>query len=155
VALAFDTQGLPQGWSVLREDVLGEMMLATVTTPGGATRGLDLSNPMAALGVEYTNELAAGWDGDALILAGDGEGHLLRLATVWDSVRDAGECYGGMQAVLPAMRAAAEALSDRERNAGAELAYGERDDVVVLTVWHSVDRRDRGKLEEAHAPRLP
>jgi hypothetical protein len=153
--LFFDTQGLPGGWSVQREDVLGELMLATVTTPGAATRGLDLANPMAAMTVEYTNELVSGWDGDALILVGDGEGRLLRLATVWDSVRDAGEFYGGLFGVLPAMRAAAEALSDRERNAGAELSYGEREDVVVLTVWHSVDRRDRGKLEEALALRLP
>lgn len=152
--LSFDTQGLPEGWSVQREDILGEMMLATVATPGSATRGLDLEDPMAALTVEYTNELVAGWDGDALILVGDGEGRFLRLATAWDSVRHAGEFYGGMLGVLPAMRAAAEGLSDRERNAGAELAYGEREDVVVLTVWHSVDRRDRGKLEEALAPRL-
>jgi hypothetical protein len=157
--LSFDAQDLPDGWSVLREDVLGELMLATATTVDGARRGIDPEDPTAVLAVEYTNDLAAGWDGDALILVGEGPplengGRWLRLATVWDSVRDAGEFYGGMLGVLPAMRAAAEALSDRERNAGAELAYGEREDVVVLTVWHSVDRRDRGKLDEALELRL-
>jgi hypothetical protein len=155
VPVAVDTQGLPEEWAVLREDVLGELMLATIATPGAATAGLDLENPMAALAIEYTNDVAGGWGGDALVLVGSEAGRFLRLATAWDSVRDAGEFYGGMQAVLPAMRAAAQALSDKDRNAGAELGYGEREDVVVLTVWHSVDRRDWRALDEALAVSVP
>lgn len=149
VAVKIETDELPGGFELQRADVLGELALATVLTPGSASMGLDVSNPVAALSVPYTSVLAEGWGGDALVLLGDGEGRYLRLVTVWDSARDAGEFYGGLQAVLPGMRAAAEALSDRKSHAGVEAAYGERDDVVVLSSWHSVDSRDRRKLERA------
>ena len=149
VIVAIDTGALPAGWKVLREDVLGELMLATVLTPGAATAGLDLSNPMAALAIEYTNDRAAGWGGDALVLVGSGEGRFLRLVTVWDSARDAGEFYGGLQTLLPQLEAAASALSDRDSNAGVTLEYGPGEDAVVFTSWFSVDRRDLRKLSDA------
>ena len=140
---------LPKGWAVLREDVLGEMMLATVTTHGAATQGLDLSNMMAPLTIDYTNELASGWGGDALVLVGeeDGPGRMLRLVTAWDTPRDAAEFYGGMSSLLPGLEQAARSLSDRERNAGVTLEYGEGD-TVVFTSWYSVSTRDRRKLDE-------
>ena len=80
--------------------------------------------------------------------AGDKPGRLLRLATVWDSEREAGEFYGGMQALLPQLEAAAAGLSDRERDSGVTLEYGEREDMVVLTSWFSVDSRDQRKLSD-------
>jgi len=155
VAVAIDTSALPADWKVLREDVLGELMLAIVLTPGGATQGLDSSNPLAAIAIEYTNDRAAGWGGDALVLVGSGEGRFLRLVTAWDSARDAGEFYGGLQALLPQMESAAAALSDRERNSGVTLEYGSREDVVVFTSWFSIDRRAQRKLDEALTPVLP
>ena len=148
-AVRIETGELPRGFALLREDVLGELSLATVLTPGAAGRGLDPSDAAAMLAVPYTNEQASGWDGDRVALFGEGEGRYLRLVTAWDSPRDAAEFYGGLQAVLPGMADAARAQSDKARNAGAAASYGEREDEVVLSVWHSIDRRDRGKLEAA------
>jgi len=149
LTVRIESARLPDGCSVLREDVLGELMLAIALTPGAATRGLDASDAMSSLAVDYTNTRAAGWGGDALVLVGCGPGRFLRLVTAWDSVRDAGEFLGGLEALLPGLEAAALALSDDPKNAGVTLEYGDREDVVVLTCWYSLGRRERRKLADA------
>ena len=124
------TDALPEGWNLLREDVLGELVLAILTTPE-AQRGVDFSNPFAVIGIEYTNDAAAGWDGDACVLVGNGDARFLRLATVWDSERDAAEFYGAMLGAVGVLEAAAKQLGKRGH---AEVRYGELPATVVLDV---------------------
>jgi hypothetical protein len=144
---------LPAGWEQLRADTLGELGLALVTSPPDSRSGVDFSNPMAILAMAYTNTAAEGWDGDRLTLLGKGDASWMQLVTVWDSERDAGEFYGVMEGLLPTLESACEALGaqseQRRARSGAELAYGERRDVVVLTLWAAVARRDLRDLGEA------
>jgi hypothetical protein len=145
--VAFEVGELPKGWEVLHQDVLGEMMLAVVTSRDE----VDMSNLTAVMGLEYTNPLAAGWGGDRVVLLGSEQGRVMRLVTVWDSARDAGEFYGGLLGYLPSMEAAAEALNPGGRlKDGAELEYGP-DGEVVLTVWYGVERKDLKRLLPAIA----
>jgi hypothetical protein len=110
-----------------------------------------MSNLTAVMGLEYTNPLAAGWGGDRVVLLGSEQGRVMRLVTVWDSARDAGEFYGGMLGYLPSMEAAAKALNPGGRlKDGAELEYGP-DGEVCLTVWYGVERKDLKKLLPAIA----
>jgi hypothetical protein len=137
---------LPEGWSVRREDTFGELGLAQVADAGrGET--LDLSNPTALLSISFTHPTAEGWGGDRMILLGDGTGAWLRLVSVWDSERDAGEHYAMLLYQSKLFEAAATALGGKE--SGVEIAYGASPDEVVLTIWSGVERRDRRKLERA------
>jgi hypothetical protein len=149
---------LPDGWELQRRDTLGELGLALATTPPAERTGLDLSNPMALLAIAYTNTAAEGWDGDSLVLLGKGGASWLRLVTVWDSERDAGEFYAVMQGLLPSLEQACETLGEaseeRRARSGAELAYGARRDVVELTLWAGVERRDLRGLGTAVSYRV-
>ncbi|MCY2960377.1 MAG: hypothetical protein NTY35_09445 [Planctomycetota bacterium] len=101
VRVKFDTRKLPEGWTELAQDTLGEMALALLTTPVAERKGFDMSNPMSVLGLKFTNEPAKGWGGDRLILLGRGDDRFLQLVTVWDSVKDAGEFVGALEKVAP------------------------------------------------------
>ena len=141
--ITYEVGELPKGWEVLHQDVLGEMMLGVVTSRDE----VDMTDLTAILGLEYTSALVSGWGGDGVILLGSDEGRVMRLVTAWDTVRDAGEFYGGLFAYLPSMEAAAEALNPGRRlKHGAQLEYGQRDDEVVLTVWYGIERKDSRKL---------
>lgn len=146
----FTVGELPEGWSTLREDTLGELGLALVLDAGKEGQAIDMKNPLTILGIKYTNELAAGWDADHVILLGKGDESWMRLVTVWDSERDAGEFYAGMRAVLPRIEDAADALGGEDTHSGAELVYGKDSVEVVLTVWSGIKRRrDQRGLEDA------
>jgi hypothetical protein len=96
-----ETVELPTGWTELAQDTLGELALALLTTPIADRKGLDISNPMALLGLKFTNKAATGWGGDRLILLGRGDDRFLELVTAWDSVEDAGEFAAAMEKVAP------------------------------------------------------
>jgi hypothetical protein len=146
----FTLGALPQGWSALREDTLGELGLALVLEQAMPNEPIDMKNPMTILGIQYTNELAAGWDADRVILLGKEGQSWMRLVSVWDTERDAGEFYAGMRAVLPRLEAAANALGGEDARSGVELAYGDQPTEVVLTVWSGIaQRRDQREIEEA------
>jgi len=143
----FEVGELPEGWSELRSDTLGELGLALVVQ--GPGKPLDLSNPMAVLEVAYTNEFAEGWGGDRVLLLGNGNQSWLRLATVWDSERDAGEFYAGMHDALPRFEKACRELGSEGASHGVKLAYGQHRDEVVLTLWTGITRpRDRKVIED-------
>ncbi len=143
---------LPKGWSVAREDTLGELMLAVLCTPPEERGSLDASNPAAILGVSFTNELAEGWDGDRVRLLTSGAARYLVLVTQWDSERDAAEFFGALQLLEPSFEAAARGLAGSSgEESGAEIAYGAAPDEVVLSIHSAVARRDLRKLEKAFA----
>ncbi len=130
---------LPEGWEILHEDVLGELVLGILTVPYSERGGVTMSQE-AVMGVAYTHDASAGWGGDRVALLGHEDQRFLRLVTVWDSPRDAGEFYGAMLVLLPDLEeqlkavANAEVTSAKARRRTLRLEYGERDDEVVLTL---------------------
>ncbi|MFN0007251.1 MAG: hypothetical protein ACKVXR_05035 [Planctomycetota bacterium] len=96
----FDTSKLPEGWKVLGEDTLGELYLGLMTTPTEERKGLDAKNPLAVLGIKYTNPAAEGWGGDRALLLEKGDARVLILVTVWDTPKDAQEFIGAAESVL-------------------------------------------------------
>ena len=145
--LAFDTSDLPRGWEALREDRLGEAILAIVITPNSSTTGFDVTDTTAQLGIKFTSRAAEGWGGDAVILLGNEDARYLRLVTVWDSERDAAEFMGALSSVLPAIEQAAGALGPRR--SGATLEYGTAPNEVVLSVYFGLSGSGLRRLEKA------
>ncbi len=144
--VSFDSSGLPDEWEVVREDILGEMLIAIVTTTPELRDAVDVTNSVALAALEYTNELASGWGGDRVVLLANGEARVMRLVTVWDTERDAAEFYGGMTHVLPHIEAAVGELNpERRLRSGATLEYGAQGEVVV-TSYYGVGRRDLKKV---------
>lgn len=91
VRVAFDASKVPSGWKVAGEDTLGEIALAMVTEPRAKRKGLRADDPMAVLGLKWTNDAAQGWDGDRVIVLARGRERILELVTAWDSATDAKE----------------------------------------------------------------
>jgi hypothetical protein len=148
--VAVEAVKLPSGWSVLRSDVLGELLIGIVTTPPEERDHADFSNPMALLGVRFTHEISTGWGGDRLVLVGKDEARVLRWVSVWDTPRDAGEFFGAMRQRLPELEAAARALAGTSEDAGAELEYGSEGEVVLL-VRAGASRADVKRIERGLA----
>jgi hypothetical protein len=141
--IRFETDKL-KDWKVRREDTLGELLIAIVTTPPALRNQTDFANPMALLGIRFTNEIAAGWGGDGLLLLENGPARLLRWVTVWDTEKDAGEFYGAMSQQQPALLAAAKTLGtgSSSDDCGATVEYGESKVEVVLTVYLGTSRAE-------------
>ncbi|HET6277265.1 MAG TPA: hypothetical protein VFG08_00630 [Candidatus Polarisedimenticolia bacterium] len=75
---------LGKGWSLRSSGVLGELIMAIVT-------GAEPIDPLSAATDHYTNEAATGWGGDRWQLYAKGDRSAILLATLWDTLRDAGE----------------------------------------------------------------
>jgi hypothetical protein len=153
--IVFSTPQLPEGWTLQLEDTLGELLLALVTSSRAPVEAPDSSDPTAALGMlldPFTQPAVEGWGGDRLVLFTNGEASWLRLVTVWDTERDAGEFKATLDALLPDLEKACKELSEQtssKAKSGAELAYGEGRDVVVLTLWAGITHpRDRKVIED-------
>jgi hypothetical protein len=148
--VSFEVGALPDGWTVRRQDTLGELGLALVVTPRDAP-GLDLSNPASLFQLEFTNAAAAGWGGDRLILLGKDDASWLRLVTVWDSAQDAAEFFGAVQMLQGHFERACTALGAgvRRGRSGVEIQYGASPDQVQITLWSGVERDDLEHLPDA------
>ena len=124
---------LPEGWSVLRKDVAGEMVLGIWTISPSVRSNVDpavFSNP---LGVEYTTAASEGWGGDEIVLLGKGEtARALRWLTVWDSDRDAAEFFGSASVIVPDCKSALIALAGGDAKlASCSVRYGAEREVVI------------------------
>ena len=128
VHVVIDTAALPKDWKVLAQDTLGELYLALFTQPFAERGGLDVGkNPMAIMGVKYTNKPAEGWGGDRLVLLGNGDARALYLVTVWDTPADQQEFFDSASALVSAP--AADARPEQQQwHAGLSLAAVSRDD---------------------------
>jgi hypothetical protein len=83
-----DLEGrLGRGWKSAGSGVLGELLIASLTT--GEDR--DLTALVTAPASDWTNSAATGWDGDRWELYTDGTHFVTVLATLWDTERDAQE----------------------------------------------------------------
>jgi hypothetical protein len=101
VPVSIDTRQLPEGWTVLGEDTLGELALSLLTTPTVDRKGLDPSNAFSLMSVRFTNKAAEGWGGDRLVLLGRGDDRFLQLVTVWDTPKDAEEFVAALETAAP------------------------------------------------------
>lgn len=126
---------LPDGWVVVHEDTLGELVLALFTTLPDQRHGLAAS----ALGIaqtRFTNAAADGWDGDRVVLArGDDDAQFVRLATRWEDDEEAREFAAAARAVALALE--------------LDLEVDQRGHFVVVTAATGVDERDWSVLDEA------
>jgi hypothetical protein len=125
---------LPDGWAVVHEDTLGELVLALFTTPPDQRHGLAAS----ALGIaqtRFTNAAADGWDGDRVVLVRADEAQFVRLATRWEDEEEARE------------------FADAVRSVGLELALEfeveHRGLFVTVTSATGVDERAWNALDYA------
>lgn len=140
--IEFDLATVVDGWDVLTEDTLGELMLALVTTPVDRRSAPDASNPMAVMALQYTNAAATGWGGDRVILLGRGDARLLRLVTVWDTDEDAAEFEREAKAVFATLDDGAWAGEvEREITSGEHLVDGSLVRNVVLDVRYGETAR--------------
>jgi hypothetical protein len=124
------TEDLAEGWRLVAQDVLGELVLLT---------HLDHFLPSTP----DATEAASGWDGDLAALWQDAEGReVLVVRSVWDSPEDATE-FANAYASLIETR-----LTDPRRvlrpiiprggrwwRGDAGDAYLQRDDDTVLIIW--------------------
>jgi hypothetical protein len=101
VHVVLDAKALPAGWKEIGQDTLGELYLALLTQPFEERGGLKVAkDPLAMMGMKYTNKAAQGWGGDRLVLAGKDEARVLYFASVWDTPEDAAEFHDALAKVL-------------------------------------------------------
>lgn len=100
--LALPAPTLPAGWQAERSDVLGELGIRAVLAT--------FIDPTRAEGA------AAGWGGDRLTLASQGDRDALVLDTLWDSAGEASEFFAlaaeALDRRVPAVRRPAEPATD-------------------------------------------
>jgi hypothetical protein len=126
---------LPDGWSVVHEDTLGELVLALFTTPPDQRHGLAASSSGIAQ-TRFTNAAADGWDGDRVVLArSEGDAQFVRLATRWEDDEEAREFAAAARSVALAL----------ELDLEVEL----RGHFVIVTAATGVDERDWSILNDA------
>jgi hypothetical protein len=143
IAVVISTESLPSGWSVSRQDTLGELILGILCTlpesRDGASIDADSEFPL-------TNEIVEGWGGDrVMLLSSTDEARFLLLVTVWDTVQDASEFYGALRILEPSLRGSAQSLVRSDRDSGAEVEYVSNTK-VVLRVYAGVSAGDLRQL---------
>lgn len=121
---------LPKGWSIERRDVLGELMLAILSTPPDQRKGVE-TNPLKLLAMRYTNSAASGWDGDeVLLLKGPGGSSATLLLTWWDDEAEATEFAQAMGPLMEQVATGAGYAEGQELSVQLE-SHGQQ---VVLGV---------------------
>lgn len=130
-SIVFELEPLPDGWDVLRQDTLGELYLALATGTEKERGGLSVSEAMSIAQMKYTNDAARGWDGDRIVLLGNGDARFVQMVTVWDSVHDAEEFEKGMQTSFASLGDGAAT--------GPKRSVRKLDDVVVVEIRVDAD----------------
>jgi hypothetical protein len=127
--VSHDLASLPAGWQLRLSDTLGELMLALMVE---APREVDLGNPLALMGLRYTNAAAEGWDGDQVLLLEREDGaRLVTLAVVLDSDPDADQLIAAFQESRPRIGGLLEGLAGEGLASGLGFWIdGERPDLV-------------------------
>jgi len=131
--LRIDTSKLEaDGWSLINQETIGEATLALVTAPDSERGGLDVSNPMAMLGLRYTNKAAEGWDGDRYVLLEKGDMLYFHLTTVWDSEKDAAEFAENLGRQAEKLEAARNVMSANGLSQSKAYISGNRVDLCCV-----------------------
>ncbi len=100
------SSALGEGWALVGDGDLGEMPLAIMT---GAPP-VDLEAVESVMPAAWTNDAAAGWDGDLWQLYAKGDMRVTILASLWDTEADAAQFAASVQRAGRAVRAAADAV---------------------------------------------
>ena len=145
VALEFAVQDLPEGWEVLKEDTLGELVLACMVEDPSDRRGLPTSS-IASLSTRYTFRASEGWGGDRLLLLGKGAARLLVLETRWDTEDDAREFDAALGELDEHLRQAAAGLAGEAGASGAVRLFDRAGKAVTFYSWVGVQRSDVARV---------
>jgi hypothetical protein len=145
-AVSIDASKIGGGWKVLGEDTLGEIYLAMATTPPEERKPLDVKNPMAIMGIHYTNTAAEGWGGDDVVVLEKNGVRVLWLVTAWDRPEDAEEFRAAAEDVLKKAPGA-----DKFRRTVDRPDAG---DVVVVRVVQGVGEKDVPKPTWKVGPKI-
>ena len=148
------TNELPEGWSVLHRNSLGELGMALLTTPPDERNGIDLSDPMEPLRVRYTRRAALGWSGDSYVLLERGAGRLLVSISRWDDAEDSLEFYEAVEEVRPhimesTLQSCIEVAppgSSPGCLAGAFISRDEESNICMLASWYGVAEEEADKV---------
>jgi len=136
--IEIDATRAPAGWTVLGTDTLGELHLALLTTPLAERTNVDAKNALAIMSLTYTNDAAAGWDGDRVVLLVNGDARFLQLVTAWDTEADADEFAKSVQAVWAEESKAGDARKSRHATLASDRVDAPGDahvHCVTLTVF--------------------
>lgn len=134
IDVAFSFSELPQGWSAVAEDTLGEFYLALVATPAKERESVNMSDPQSMLAMNFTNAAAEGWGGDRMVLLESESSSILRLVTTWDTSEDAAEFY---EAINKAQDDIEKQKAHALTQTGMEVEAAGK--VVVVTSYSGVD----------------
>jgi hypothetical protein len=149
VEVRFTFGDLPEGWSVLGEDTLGEFGWGLVVEPADGRQGL---NPKSLARVKFSFRSSIGWGGDRFLLLGREERRLLVCETAWDTPQDATEFAGALNARDESLRAAAQAYAAEhglaEEGSGLEVARPDEQG-LTLVVWAGVSDEERARVRDA------
>lgn len=149
-ALELQASALPEGWSLAREDVIGELEWALVLRTPEQRGKFEPTKLLALLKDVQTNAAANGWGGARAALFARGESLALCVRTVWDSEGDAAEFDGALRARLSELAAAAQALATQRglspMLSGVELVAGTAADERELWCWVGVEAAQLGAL---------
>jgi hypothetical protein len=132
--ISLDRSRLLEGWTILREDTMGELGLALMTRPPAERERMD---PMAAATTKYTTDAAEGWGGDRFVLAARGDARIVHLVSEWDSVDEAGEFTRALEGLSGFLDARAKELGDGV--GGFRVRSDPKTDRVDVTSWCGVD----------------
>lgn len=143
--LALAADSVPKDWKVLREDTFGELYTAILASPPAKRGGVDMSNPMAVLGLRFTNDAAKGWGGDRVALLAKGDARYLQWESVWDTQQDADEFLAAMAGQLEGLRENAKALGTGG-TASVEIVATATPPRVRVIVHHGVEATAKPEL---------
>jgi hypothetical protein len=141
---------LPEGWKLLRQDTLGELLCAIVASRPSRRGGIDMTKPGALASVQFSNAAAQGWDGDRVVLVGSGPARVLQWTTVWDTPEDAQQFLDALNAQFDDLENSVALLTgDRELAYGVVMQAGAKSDEIVFTVYHTVPHAQLNALSAA------
>ncbi len=154
VDVRFVLGDLPEGWTVLGEDTLGEFGWALVVEPLQRRQGLQ---GKALNKARFTYKPAEGWGGDRYVILGKGPARILLCETVWDTLEDAGEFAASAGSLEELWRTAAGALATASglssETSGVEASpRGERG--FAVCIWSGVSEAERSAVLAAIQTRV-
>ena len=141
------TRRVPEGWSLLHEDTLGELSLVSFVEPLSRRKGL--SSQLEVMGARYTYPASSGWDGDRVALMGNGDARYLALHTVWDDEDEAEEFEMALEYLSEHLTGATEAMAAQEGVAGSGFQWKRRREEVTIEAWIGVEAGTRKDLSRA------
>ncbi|MEO0651598.1 MAG: hypothetical protein AAFZ65_13060 [Planctomycetota bacterium] len=100
-----------EGWVVLEDDTLGEVVLSLVAR-GDGFEAPDPEDGEALYNLRFTVPASEGWGGDRWQLLASGDARALALATSWDTEDDRDEWHAALEAQLETLRKSAATLAD-------------------------------------------